>query len=174
MILRRFILRAALGLAAFSAQLPKLSAQASTDVAPPKAREKVMADAAIVLAKSGDFVAPPSPMPNPFVAKDDGENAATEHAPATAAAGPARAAPAHSGGAQLSQLAALIPATGVITVGGSSMLLTGTKRLKIGDACTVTFEGQAYDLTLTAISSTSFTVKRGDSLHTRPVRQSAP
>ncbi len=174
MILRRFTVRASLGLAALSAPISRLPAQANPDVASPKAREKVLADAALVLAKGVEFVVPPSPMPNPFVAKDDGENAGSEPALATPAAGQTRAAPAQSSGAQLAQLATLIPATGVITIGGSSLLLAGSKRLKIGDAFTVTLDGQAYDLTITAIGSTSFTVRRGDTIHTRPVRQSAP
>lgn len=174
MILRRFSLRALLGLVALLASLPRLSAQAAPDVASPKVREKVLADAASVLAKRGEFVAPPSPMPNPFVAKDDGENAGGSSSPAAPPRGAAPAAPVLSGGAQLAQLASLVPATGVITVGGAPILLVGQKRLRIGDTFTVTSEGQAYDLSITGIGSTSFTVKRGDSIHTRPVRQSAP
>ncbi len=174
MIPRRFSVRALLGLAALVASLPRLSAQAIPDVASPKVREKVLADAALVLAKRGEFVAPPSTMPNPFVAKDDGENAEAAPARVAPSAGAAPAAPALSGSAQLAQLSSLIPATGVITVGGAPILLAGQKRLRIGDTFTVTSEGQAYDLSITAIGSTSFTVKRGDSVHTRPVRQSAP
>lgn len=176
MIHRRPAARALLpGLVVFSMTLSPLAAQANPDLASPKVREKVLADAAVVLEKRGEPAALPSPMPNPFVAKPGADDAGPA-APAPAAGPPAApAAAANAGvGVQLAQLASRIPATGVITVGGAPILLVGQKRLRIGDTFTVTLDGQAHDLSIAAIGSTSFTVRRGDSIHTRPVRQSAP
>lgn len=76
-----------------------------------------------------------------------------------------------SGPELLSQLAGKIPSTGTLVFGGNALLLIGPKRVKIGETIAVNHDGKDYQLTLTAVTSTTFTVKLGDELSTRPVRK---
>lgn len=72
----------------------------------------------------------------------------------------------------LKNLANQVPATGTAMLGGQYYLLTGQKRLKVGDRITINFQGGAYDIEILSISATNFSVKRGDATHTRAVRLS--
>jgi len=141
------------------------AARAQSDLAAPKLREQVVADAERVAAARGVSAPSPSAPPNPFVPK---ENPA-EAAPSTEPSAPA-AVPALAGGELLASLASRIPATGTVSLGGEPILLLGQKRLKVGDTVTISFEGRAYELSIAAVTSTSFTVRRGENIHTRPVR----
>ena len=75
-----------------------------------------------------------------------------------------------SGPELLSQLSAKIHSTGTLIFGGNAMLLLGSKKAKVGDKITVSNDGIDYELTLVNVTSTSFTVKLGEALSTRPVR----
>lgn len=152
----------------FVAAASTASAQRATaEVASPKVREKVVADAVRVAATRNTPSPLPAPLPNPFVGKE--EVRAEEHVSAPAAA----SEPALGGGDLLASLAARIPSTGTVIIGGEPILLVGQKRLKVGDTFAISFEGQTYELSIAAVTSTSFTVKRGENIHTRPVRISA-
>ena len=140
---------------------------AQADISPPKAREKLIADAARVAGERNSPIPLPSPLPNPFVLAET--VAPVESAPVSVAA----ATPNLAGAELLAVLAARIPSTGTVTIGGDPILLLGQKRLKVGDSLTISFEGQTYDLSIAAVTSTSFTVKRGENIHTRPIRITA-
>jgi hypothetical protein len=143
-------------------------AQAQSDIAAPQIRGQVVADAVRVAEMRGSSATIPSPLPNPFVPKKvEVEVAPTVEAP------PVDAVPALGGPELLATLAARVPATGTVNLGGEPMLLLGQKRLKVGETVTISFEGQSYELSIAAVTSTSFTVKRGENIHTRPVRISA-
>jgi hypothetical protein len=112
----------------------------------------------------------PSPLPNPFVAKEGDD----DRIPDPASSAPAKPAERSLSGVELlAHLALQIPATGTVSLGGEPLLLLGQKRLKVGDTYTISFEGQTYDLSIAAVTPTSFTVKRGDILYSRPVRPSS-
>lgn len=143
-----------------------VSLQAQADLPSPKVREKAVADASRVAAARNVTVPLPSPLPNPFVPRELA--APVEEAPTAVAASPSLA-----GAELLATLAARIPSTGTVSIGGAPLLLLGQKRLKVGDTLTISFEGQSYELSIAAVTSTSFTVKRGENIHTRPVRISA-
>ncbi len=142
------------------------AARAQSDLAAPKIREQVVADAVRVVGMRGGTTEQPGPIPNPFVPKES-EAAAGSEAPAPTPG------PTLAGAELLATLAARIPATGTVNLGGEAMLLLGQKRLKVGDSITISFEGRSYELSIAAVTSTSFTVKRGETIHTRPVRISA-
>lgn len=140
---------------------------AQSDVAPPKAREKVVAEATRIAGERNVVPALPTPLPNPFVGRFTAE-------PETEAPAPtASAAPVLSGADLLARIATRIPATGTVSIGGEPLLLLGQKRLKVGDLLTISFEGQTYEVSIAAVTSTSFTVKRGEHVYTRPIRISA-
>lgn len=153
-------------LGALSAIAPAAWAQA--DIAAPKLREQIVADAVRITEMRTSAAPLPAPLPNPFIPKErpaepDQNTTATTVAPT----------PSLAGAELLATLAARIPATGTVSLGGEPILLLGQKRLKVGDTVTISFEGQSYELSIAAVTSTSFTVKRGENIHTRPVRISA-
>ncbi len=162
---RRLFLRALLGTLGWLS-VGSLSGQTNPNLAPPQAREKVLATAQALLAGRDKPAPLPNPLPNPFVAKEPD----VVEVPQVAAPTATTPAPVVSGAELLARLAARVPSTGTLALGGQSYLLVGQKRLKVGDTYAVTLDGQSYDLTLVAITSTSFTVKRGEIIHTRPVR----
>ena len=159
---RRFFRLALLG--AVVANTVALRAQ--SDLVPPKQREKVVADAVRVAGERNGAAPLPSPLPNPFVPKESPRS--EENVPVAPPASPGLV-----GSDLLAALAARIPSTGTVSIGGEPILLLGQKRLKVGDTLTISFEGQTYELSIAAVTSTSFTVRRGENIHTRPVRISA-
>ena len=90
-----------------------------------------------------------------------------------AAAGPAAPPTPHSpqgvsGG--LGPQAGKHTPTGPPLKGGEPILLFGSRRLKVGDRLTVTYEGADYDLDLTAITRTTFTLRLNREEITRPIK----
>jgi hypothetical protein len=75
-----------------------------------------------------------------------------------------------SGPELLSQLSSKIPSTGTLVFGGNTMLLLGSKRVKIGEKIIVSRDGKDYELTLSGVTSTTYTVKMGEEMSTRPIR----
>ncbi len=144
------------------------AARAQSDLVAPDIRGKVVADAIRIAEMRGGAVTVPETLPNPFVPKTS-----QVEAPPDVVAPPVDIAPALGGAELLATLAARVPATGTVNLGGEPMLLLGQKRLKVGDTVTISFEGQGYELSIAAVTSTSFTVKRGENIYTRPVRISA-
>jgi hypothetical protein len=134
------------------------------DISPPKQRETLVSAAQQVLsARSAPVVVPDAP-PDPFQWPVEPEAAVVDQTPAEVVGPPVM------GSDLLAKLAAQIPVTGTVNLGGQPILLLGQKRLKVGDTITISFDGQNYDLSIAAIAPTSFSVKRGDLIHTRPTR----
>ena len=154
------------------ALLASSTAAPAQDLVSPKQREKIVADAVRVAEARGKIQPLPSPLPNPFVPKE-AEAAIAQSVPAAPVVPAAPITPKLVGGELLATLAARIPATGTVSLGGNPILLVGQKRLKVGDTFTISFEGQSYDLSIAAVTPTSFTVKRGENIHTRPVKMPA-
>ena len=135
---------------------------AAVDISPPKQREALLSSARKVLSdRSGPLTVPEVP-PDPFQWPTEPETVVQETTEVVD--------PPVMGSDLLAKLAAQIPATGTMNLGGQPILLLGQKRLKVGDTVTISFDGQNYDLSIAAIAPTSFTVKRGDLVHTRPTR----
>ena len=156
------------GSAVVAASSAQAQAAAAVDLVPPKQREKVVQDAGSVLASRSSPVVLPTPLPNPFIAKESPSSAVPDTPTATTAP------ESTLGGVDLlAKIAARIPATGTVSLGGEPLLLLGQKRLKVGDVYTISFEGQTYELSIAAVTPTSFTVKRGENIYTRPVRLSS-
>lgn len=70
----------------------------------------------------------------------------------------------------LAALAEKLSPSGTAIIGGEPILLFGSRRLKVGDRLTVTFEGADYQLDITAINRTTFTLRLNREEITRPIK----
>lgn len=145
-----------------------LGAQAA-DVSLPKQRDSLVEAAEKLVASRTATLALGDKVPNPFewpVTEDLSAQTLADAPPAAVNAGV-------TSPEFLARLAALIPVTGTAFLGDQGILLLGQKRLKVGDAFTISFEGQSHELSIAEISGASFTVRRGALLHTRPIQLSS-
>ena len=67
-------------------------------------------------------------------------------------------------------LAGQIQPSGTIQLRGTSRLIISNRSFEVGTHFTVTYNEQDYDLELTAIGSTTFTLRYRDEDITRPIR----
>lgn len=139
-----------------------LSAQA--DIPPPDTRVAVVTAVTKVMESRGKPADVPEESISPFTGKVRAAEPEPDYSNLPVPVG-------LSGPELLSQLAGKIPSTGTLVFGGNALLLIGPKRVKIGEMIVVNHDGKDYQLTLTAVTSTTFTVKLGDELSTRPVRK---
>ncbi len=70
----------------------------------------------------------------------------------------------------LATLAEKLSPSGTAIMGGNPILLFGSRRLTVGDRLTVTFEGVDYQLDITAITRTTFTLRLNREEITRPIK----
>lgn len=149
-----------------------LAAQKS-DLAPPPQR-------AVSVALADRLVQPRvlAPMPETLVIpfnpvgfdQPDPEEIKAQQAAAAAAA--AAGTPLRPVGDRnvLAVIADKLSPSGTAIIGGDPILLFGSRRLKVGDRLTVTFEGADYDLDITAITRTTFTLRLNREEITRPIK----
>jgi hypothetical protein len=71
---------------------------------------------------------------------------------------------------RLIALAPLVAPSGSLQLGDKSMLLFGQKRLKVGDSIPIVFQGVTYDLQISAIERTTFTLRLNNEEITRPIK----
>ena len=64
----------------------------------------------------------------------------------------------------------VITPSGTMKVGDVQILLFGQKRLKVGDRLPIIFQGKSYELELTGIDRTSFTLRLNKEEITRPIK----
>jgi hypothetical protein len=79
----------------------------------------------------------------------------------------------------LETIAARVQSTNSVTFNGTTFVFVkmpggGQKRLKVGDKLTITFEGLDYELEITAIESTTYTLRLGNEKITRPIKSPQP
>jgi hypothetical protein len=58
---------------------------------------------------------------------------------------------------------------GTFVVGGEAIILLGQKKLKVGETYPINFEGAVYELEITAIETTRFSVRYKNEEITRPI-----
>lgn len=154
--------------------LPEIhAAMARSDVLPPE-RRRSSVELAQRLANrptppplQADIVHPFDPAA--FGQPDPEELKAIAAARAAAAANAANARPNTDRGL-LDIIAARITPSGTLILGGEPLLIFGQKRLRVGDHLTVSYDGQDYNLELTAIERTTFTLRLNRDEITRPIK----
>lgn len=74
----------------------------------------------------------------------------------------------------LSALADQLEPKGTFVVGGDAIILIGQKKLKVGEKLPISFEGSIYELEITSIEATRFSVRFKNEELTRPIAITKP
>ncbi len=142
-----------------------LTGSAAPDVAAPSQR--------LIAVKFAEHLLNPSPpanLPNsfnPFTLAGDRTSSSDVADQEQAAA--AKAAMLASNRNLLAVLAEKLEPKGTFVVGGEAIILLGQKKLKVGEIYPITFEGAVYELEITAIETTRFSVRYKNEELTRPI-----
>jgi len=139
-----------------------LVAQASSDISSPQKRMETLDLARSLLTTkrddlSGDDIAQKDPF-NPK--QPDNE---IEKAPTVKVVGMADRD-------ILAAVAVSVVPSGTIKLGDTQLLLFGQKKLKVGDAVPIVFQGTTYELQITGIERTSYTLRLNKEEITRPIK----
>ena len=141
---------------------PSIGFSQGSDLASPQKRDDSVARARELL-KAPEFEKSASELTTPFAPPnfdqpDPEELLAQQAAAASSLASSGVSRPMGPRGV-LEMLADRIVPSGILRMGGTSILLFGQKKLKVGDRLTITFDGIDYNLDITQIGSTTFTLR---------------
>jgi hypothetical protein len=145
------------------------AAKPTADIAPPERRRTVV-ETAEHLANPPPVTPVAADIPQPFAPPNFDRPTASAADAHENAAGSAAAAAPQTDSDFLAAIAAKIPTTGTIIVGGKPLLISGTNRIEIGSRFTVLYNGQECELELVAIDRTTFTVRYKGVEFTRPIK----
>jgi hypothetical protein len=70
----------------------------------------------------------------------------------------------------LETIAPQINPSGTLTLGGQPLLLFGQKKIREGGELPILYAGQRYTLVISAIGTSSFTLRLGEAEYTRPIK----
>jgi hypothetical protein len=71
---------------------------------------------------------------------------------------------------RLELLAGRLSPSGSVQIGGSSILLFGQKKFKVGDVYPIVFQDVTYELHITSIDQNNFTLRLNNEEITRPIK----
>jgi hypothetical protein len=164
---------AVLGLAA-----PYAGARIESEIVPPDKR-RLSVEKAAAIAKQVKADPLPATLSLPFAPPGFDLTDAEEAAAAAAAAALANrgnpAAPAPPSDHQLfTEIVEKVRPSGTFYMGGTPLLAFGNRFVKTGSHFTVTYKGTDYDLELTKIEGTNFTLRYKSEEITRPIQKGKP
>jgi hypothetical protein len=156
---------------------PAARARIESELAPPDKR-KASVEKATALAKRVMVAHLPAGLQDPYAPPGfdltDAEEAAAAAAAARQAAllNPGAAGPVAppTDRQLLESIVAKIVPSGSLYVGGNPMLMFGKRFVKIGSHFTVTYKGTDYDLVLTDIDGSNYTLRYNREEITRPIK----
>jgi hypothetical protein len=161
-------------IAVLGVMAPRASAKVESEIAPPDKR-KLSVDKAAQVARQKKAAPLPATLSLPFAPPQFDLTDAEEAAAAAAAArlanpgGPTGPA-APSDHELLEEIVAKVKPSGTIYFGGKPLLMFGKRPVKTGAHFTVTYKGNDYDLELTQIDGTNFTLRYKSDEITRPIQ----
>jgi hypothetical protein len=161
-------------IAVLGVMAPRASARVESEIAPPDKR-KASVERAAALAKQKAVAPLPEALSQPFAPPGFDLTDAEEAAAAAAAARLANAqnptAPAPPSDHQLlEEIVAKVRPSGTVYIGDKPLLVFGKRYVKTGTHFTVTYKGNDYDLELTQIDGTNFTLRYKSDEITRPIK----
>jgi hypothetical protein len=157
---------------------PAALARMDSEIVPAEKRH-VSVEKASILAKQVKLAPLPEPLSQPFAPPNFDLSDAEEAAAAAAAArlanagNPALPAPP-SDHELLEEIGAKVRPNGTMYLNGKPLLMFGKRFVKTGAHFTVTYKGSDYDLELTEIDATNFTLRYKNDEITRPIQTASP
>jgi hypothetical protein len=153
---------------------PCARARVESEIAPPDKRKGAV-EKALQVARQKKADPLPATLNLPFAPPQFDLTDAEEAAAAAAAArlanqGNPSAPAAPSDHELLEEIVAKVRPSGTIYLGGKPMLMFGKRFVKTGAHFTVTYKGNDYDLELTQIDGTNFTLRYKSDEITRPIQ----
>ena len=153
---------------------PKAHARVESEILPADKR-KASVDLAAATAKQAKLAALPENLSLPFAPPGFDLTDAEEAAAAAAAArllnqGAGPVVVAQTDHQILEEITAKVKPSGTIYVAGKPWLMFGKRFVKTGAHFTVTYKGMDYDLELTQIDGTNFTLRYKSDEITRPIQ----
>ncbi|MFY9923075.1 MAG: hypothetical protein WCA95_11605 [Opitutaceae bacterium] len=153
---------------------PFASARVESEIAPAEKRRAAV-ELAAKLAKEAKSPPLPVGLSQPFAPPafelTDAEEAAAAAAAARQAMQSNPSAPAPMSDHQLlEEIVSKVRPSGTIYLGGRPLLMFGKRFVKTGAHFTVTYKGNDYDLELTQIDGTNFTLRYKSDEITRPIQ----
>src|ERR1700722_14665171 len=157
--------------------VPIARARVESELAPPEKR-RVSVDRAVLLAKQTVAMPLPAELQLPFAPPGFDLTDAEEAAAAAAAArlanagnpGAVAAPPPPPHHELLESIVSKIAPSGTTVFNGKPLLMFGKRFVKTGSHFTVTYKGTDYDLELTEIDGTNFTLRYNREEITRPIQ----
>ena len=144
-----------------------------SDLISPEKR-RVSVEQAVRLARPASLDPLPADLPQPFnpasFEQPDPEEVRALAAAQAAAVTVSSPAKPTTDRELLAHIAARIQPSGTFRLGDSTFLMFGQKRVRPGDILTVTYDGQDYQLELTAIDQSTFTLRLNKEEYTRPLK----
>ena len=162
------MLPAALGalIAVLGVTAPRASARIESDISPTEKRKASVERAVPPLPEALSL-----PFAPPGFDLTDAEEAAAAAAAARLANAQNPSAPAPPSDHQLlEEIVAKVRPSGTVYMGGQPLLMFGKRYVKTGTHFTVTYKGNDYDLELTQIDGTNFTLRYRSDEITRPIK----
>jgi hypothetical protein len=141
-----------------------LSAAPAVDVLPPAKRAATVELASKLLSPPASPAAA-GPNVNPFTLNGSRSDDGADESLAAAN----RAAIMASNRTLLEALSSQLEPKGTFIMGGEPIILLGQKKLKVGERYPITFEGAVYELEITSIETTRFSVRYKNEEITRPI-----
>jgi hypothetical protein len=153
---------------------PRASARVESEIAPPDKRRLSVEKAAQIAHRSSASALPATlnlPFAPPSFDLTDAEEAAAAAAAARLANSGSSLLPAPPSDHELlAEISAKVRPSGTATLGGHPLLMFGKRFVKTGSHFTVTYKGNDYDLELTQIDGTNFTLRYKSDEITRPIQ----
>ena len=145
-------------------------AESPGDIPTPQKRAAMVGLAKGIITSQSALVEPinAATLKNPFSPAEASPQQSVSMAPTTSS-GPAVVTQT-TDFSRLELIAPKVTPTGSVVIGGESLLLFGQKRLKVGDHLPIVFEGKPYDLEISGIQSTNFTLRLNGVEITRPIK----
>jgi len=173
----RHILPALVALGVLGVLAPAAHARIESELASPEKR-RVTVDRAVELARQTAVAPLPTDIALPFAPPGFNLTDAEEAAAAAAAArlsakanpGAASAPPPPTDRELLESIVAKISPSGTTTFRGKPLLTFGKRFVKIGSHFTVTYKGNDYDLELTDVDGSNYTLRYNREEITRPIQ----
>lgn len=139
------------------------------DILPP-ARREASVKTALALASTRKATSLPAGLKNPFFPSGfSTPDSAELKALAAEGKASAQAAAPESESQILSDIAAWMNPSGTLKWKSTTFLLIGEKKLKVGDHLMITFKGHDYDVGISAIDGSSFSLRLNHTEITRPI-----